>query len=255
MGYQSPNLVQTSSIQGTASPIGTIFRNHTIFSIQGIQETKELQFLLKEQFLLIVATRAVSRPSRNSTYVHFNDAATSTSVVSIDCGWDSRVIYSGNTIVFRITSPPWIPGHSYYVTFDSGKNLFHSYLFFSNSYFINVGVASGTEFCSKYKFRRKIRKREEMKFLEPESSPITNRTFWTFNIWNPSASSTTTTTTIAPTTGTVTTRPISTTTANTLASYINLIIFVELDIICLVDNYWHSWNNYDSSYNNYNCYK
>ncbi|CAF1317920.1 unnamed protein product [Rotaria sp. Silwood1] len=159
VGYDSPNLIQASSVQGTVSPIGTIFANHTIFSIQ--------------------ATRQVNRPSRNYTYVYFNDVATGTSVYTVDCGWDPHVMYSGNTITFYIPSPPWIPGHTYYVTFDSG-------------------VASGTDFC------------------KPESSPITDPNFWRFDIWNPAVSSTTTTTTTPPTTGTVTTRPISTTTVNTL---------------------------------------
>ncbi|CAF3566661.1 unnamed protein product [Rotaria sp. Silwood1] len=159
VGYDSPNLIQASSVQGTVSPIGTIFANQTIFSIQ--------------------ATRQVNRPSRNYTYVYFNDVATGTSVYTVDCGWDPHVMYSGNTITFYIPSPPWIPGHTYYVTFDSG-------------------VASGTDFC------------------KPESSPITEPKFWRFDIWNPAVSSTTTTTTTPPTTGTVTTRPISTTTVNTL---------------------------------------
>jgi hypothetical protein len=35
VGFQSPNLILTTMIQGTASPIGTIFANHTLFSIQG----------------------------------------------------------------------------------------------------------------------------------------------------------------------------------------------------------------------------
>ncbi|CAF1012640.1 unnamed protein product [Rotaria sp. Silwood1] len=159
VGYDSPNLIQASSVQGTVSPIGTIFANHTIFSIQ--------------------ATRQVNRPSRNYTYVYFNDTATGTSVHTVDCGWDPHVMYSGNTITFYIPYPPWIPGHTYYITFDSG-------------------VASGTD------------------FWKPESSPITDPKFWRFDIWNPAVSSTTTTTTTPPTSGTVTTRPISTTTVNTL---------------------------------------
>ena len=36
VGYDSPDLIKTSSVQGTASPLGTIFANHTTFSIQGI---------------------------------------------------------------------------------------------------------------------------------------------------------------------------------------------------------------------------
>ncbi|CAF4022373.1 unnamed protein product, partial [Rotaria magnacalcarata] len=99
----------TTYVQGTGSPIGTIFANQTTVYIE--------------------ATNTVNHPSRNSTRVNFNDAATNTSVYTIDCGHDSNAIYSGSTIVFYIPYPPWIVGHSYYVIFDSG-------------------VASGTDFCN-----------------------------------------------------------------------------------------------------------
>lgn len=33
--FLSPDLIRTRAIQGTASPIGTILSNHSIFSIQG----------------------------------------------------------------------------------------------------------------------------------------------------------------------------------------------------------------------------
>ena len=94
----------------------------------------------------------------------------------------------------------WTPGATYYILFASG-------------------TASGVAFCG------------------PESAPITgeysyyfiNRftitlfdsidpTFWRFNIWDPSLSSTTTTTTTPPTTHSVTTRPLLTTTVNTAVS-------------------------------------
>ncbi|CAF1379097.1 unnamed protein product [Rotaria sordida] len=149
VGFDSPNLIRATVVQGTASPIGTIFSNHSIFSIQ--------------------ATRDVHRPTRNGTYVKFMDATTNTSVQTFDAGWQSNILYTGNTIII-ITNYTWIPGRRYYVLFDSG----------------------------------------------PESAPITDSTFWAFNIWDPGVSSTTTTTTTPPTTGTVTTRPLSTTTVNTL---------------------------------------
>ncbi|CAF2001417.1 unnamed protein product [Rotaria magnacalcarata] len=136
----------TTYVQGTGSPIGTIFANQTTVYIE--------------------ATNTVNHPSRNSTRVNFNDAATNTSVYTIDCGHDSNAIYSGSTIVFYIPYPPWIVGHSYYVIFDSG-------------------VASGTDFC------------------KPESSSTTDPTFWTFGIWDPGVSSTTAR---PPTTGTITSR-------------------------------------------------
>ncbi|CAF1552218.1 unnamed protein product [Adineta ricciae] len=67
---------------------------------------------------------------------------------------------------------------------------------------MDSGVASGTEFCG------------------PESAPITDPTFWVFNIWNPALSSTTTTTTTPFTTVTVTTKPTSTTSINTLVKFL-----------------------------------
>ena len=49
----------------------------------------------------------------------------------------------------------------------------------------------------------------------PESAPITDPSFWFFNIWNPALSSSGTNSTTPPTTATVTTRAPSTTTPNT----------------------------------------
>ncbi len=69
-----------------------------------------------------IATSRVNRPTHNGTFVYFNDATTRTIAYSMDCGWNPNVIYTGKTIVFGVLSPPWIPGHSYYITFDSGKD-------------------------------------------------------------------------------------------------------------------------------------
>ncbi|CAF3704333.1 unnamed protein product [Rotaria sp. Silwood1] len=135
----------------------------------------------------VQATRSVSRPTRNGTYIHFKDSTTNTIVQSYDCGWQPEVTYTGFTIVIRFPTAPWIVGHSYYVMFDSG-------------------VASGTEFCG------------------PESAPITDPSFWVFNIWDPGHSSTTTTTTTPPTTRTITTRPVSTTSVNTLLTTTGIVI-------------------------------
>ncbi|CAM4803939.1 unnamed protein product [Rotaria magnacalcarata] len=60
----------------------------------------------------------------------------------------------------------------------------------------------------------------------PESAPIASSLFWVFNIWDPSLSSTTTTRTTPPTTGTVTTRGLSTSTVNTLLTTTGIIITV-----------------------------
>lgn len=35
VGFESPDLIRTTMVQGSASPIGTIFSNHSLFSIQG----------------------------------------------------------------------------------------------------------------------------------------------------------------------------------------------------------------------------
>ncbi|CAF3340862.1 unnamed protein product [Rotaria sp. Silwood1] len=156
--YTSPNIIRPSVVQGSASPVGTVFANQSIFSI--------------------MATNPVGRPSRNGTYICFNDAATNTSVVCYDAGYASNLLYNGYTVTI-ITHVTWTYGHTYYVTMDSG-------------------FASGDVFC------------------HAESAPITDTTFWQFNIWNPAVSSTTTTTTTAPTTHTVTTRNVSVTTVNTL---------------------------------------
>ncbi|CAF1012841.1 unnamed protein product [Rotaria sordida] len=163
--YTSPNIIRPTVVQGSASPVGTVFANQSIFSI--------------------TATNPVGRPSRNGTYVCFNDLATNLSVVCYDAGYATNMFYNGYTVTI-ITSVTWTYGHTYYVTMDSG-------------------FASGSVFC------------------HAESAPITDVTFWQFNIWNPGVSSTTTTTTTPPTTHTVTTRNVSITTVNTLLTTTGII--------------------------------
>ncbi|CAF0820992.1 unnamed protein product [Adineta steineri] len=159
VGFDSPDIIRPTMVQGSASPIGTVFQNQTIFSIQ--------------------TTKSVNRPTLNGTYIYFTDAtANNTLVQKFDCGWAPEVIYTGFTTIIRFLVAPWIPGHFYYVTFDSG-------------------VASGTDFCG------------------PESAPIYDPTYWVFNIWDPAVSSTTTTTTTPPTTHTVTSLHTTTTSINT----------------------------------------
>ena len=68
----------------------------------------------------VLANLRVDRPNRNGTYIYFRDAATNGVVQSYDCGWAPEVTYTGYTIVIRLPVAPWIPGRSYYVTFDSG---------------------------------------------------------------------------------------------------------------------------------------
>jgi hypothetical protein len=151
------------------------------------------------------ATNPVGRPSRNGTYVCFNDAATNTSVVCYDAGYASNILYSGYSITI-ITNVTWTYGHTYYITMDSG-------------------FASGDVFCRK--FFVLLLENENFNFFninlcnlkDAESTPIVSTTYWEFNIWNPGLSSTTTTTTTPPTTHTVTTRTVSLGTVNTLVSF------------------------------------
>ncbi|UJR17455.1 hypothetical protein I4U23_004350 [Adineta vaga] len=109
VGFRSPDVIKPQLVQGSASPIGTIFQNHTLFSIQ--------------------TSKFVNRPTRNGTTIYFRDATAGGIIVSkFDCGYASEVTYTGYTVVIRFPVAPWTPGHFYYVTMDSG-------------------VASGTEFC------------------------------------------------------------------------------------------------------------
>ncbi|CAF1566992.1 unnamed protein product, partial [Adineta steineri] len=164
--YTSPNLILPQVVQGSASPIGTVFSNQTLFSIQ--------------------ATSAVGRPSRNGTNVCFHLDTTNASVLCYDAGYSPNVIYTGYTIVI-VTTLTWTPGQSYYVTMDSG-------------------FASGSVFC------------------HAESAPITDKTFWRFDIWNPALSSTTTTTTTPPTTHTVTSLGTTTTSINTACTTSGIVV-------------------------------
>ncbi|UJR29667.1 hypothetical protein I4U23_017215 [Adineta vaga] len=132
------------------------------------------------------ASPIVGRPTRNGTNICFREAATNVLVLCYDAGYASNVVYTGYTIVVT-TNYTWTPGLFYYITMDSG-------------------FASGSEFC------------------HAESAPISDPTFWTFNIWNPAVSSTTTTTTTPFTTVTVTTRLTSTTSVNTLLTTTGIVV-------------------------------
>ncbi|CAF1000208.1 unnamed protein product [Adineta ricciae] len=164
--YTSPNIIRPTVVQGSASPVGTVFANQSMFSIE--------------------ATSLVGRPTRNNTNICFHNASSNASVLCYDAGYAPNVIYTGYTIVI-VTNFTWTPGAFYYVTMDSG-------------------FASGSVFC------------------HAESAPITDPTFWVFNIWNPAVSSTTTTTTTPFTTATVTTKPTSTTSINTLLTTTGIVV-------------------------------
>ncbi|CAF1507596.1 unnamed protein product [Adineta ricciae] len=109
VGFKSPDVIRPTLVQGSASPVGTVFQNQTTFSIQ--------------------TSKFVNRPTRNGTFIYFRNASGGGSLVQkYDCGWEPEVTYTGYTIVIRFPVAPWTPGHFFYVTMDSG-------------------VASGTEFC------------------------------------------------------------------------------------------------------------
>ncbi|CAF0722780.1 unnamed protein product [Adineta steineri] len=95
VGFTSPELIQSS-----ASPVGIIFQNQTIFSIQ--------------------TTSAVKRPSRIGTNIYFTDSTNNTVVQIYDCSSAPQVTFINSTIVISFPVAPWVPGHSYFVTFDSG---------------------------------------------------------------------------------------------------------------------------------------
>ncbi|CAF3344321.1 unnamed protein product [Rotaria sp. Silwood1] len=99
VGYTSPNIIRPTVVQGSASPVGTVFANQSIFSI--------------------MATSTVGRPSRNGTNVCFNNAATNTSVICYDAGYATNIFYNEYTVTI-ITNVTWSYGHTYYVTMDSG---------------------------------------------------------------------------------------------------------------------------------------
>ncbi|CAF0950721.1 unnamed protein product [Adineta ricciae] len=166
VNYDSPDLIRPKVVQGSASPVGTVFQNQSMFLIQ--------------------ATSLVGRPSRNGTNICFINAATNVSAGCYDAGYAPNIVYTGYTIVIT-TNITWATGQFYYITMDSG-------------------FASGSVFC------------------HAESAPITDPSFWRFNIWDPAVSSTTTTTTTPFTTATVTTKPTSTTSINTLLTTTGIVI-------------------------------
>ena len=121
VGFTSPNLQTPLLVQGSASPVGTVFANQTHFTIQS-------NLWAREQSATVVFPLGknginVNRPGHNGTYVSFHDANLNGSVVlAYDCGYSTNVNYVGDTIV--VNAPfAWVPGHQYYVTFDQGLNL------------------------------------------------------------------------------------------------------------------------------------
>ena len=40
VGFESPNLIRAQAVQGSASPMGTVFQNQTIFSVRSYYYTR-----------------------------------------------------------------------------------------------------------------------------------------------------------------------------------------------------------------------
>ena len=120
VGYKSPDIIRPTAVQGSASPLGTIMQTHTVFSIQSNHHPFPISCTV---FIDVLANLRVDRPTRNGTFIYFRNAATNAVVQQYDCGWAPEVTYTGFTIVIRFPVAPWVPGQSYYVTFDSGMFL------------------------------------------------------------------------------------------------------------------------------------
>ena len=76
---------------------------------------------------------SVNRPGRNGTYIHFIDATMNdTEILAYDCGWSPNVTYSGSNLIIYARYP-WVYGHQYYITFDSGKIRHCQYQHFQDS--------------------------------------------------------------------------------------------------------------------------
>ena len=69
------------------------------------------------------ATGIVNRPTRNGTFVEFFDAATNVRVAYFDAGHSENLVYIDKTLVIQVSPPPWLPGHTYYVTLDNGQKM------------------------------------------------------------------------------------------------------------------------------------
>lgn len=153
VGFAAPNLIPPVLVQGkqtllaflvmtrprspayvgSASPLGTVLSNHSIFSIQGRQSPETKMNSVNDSS---VASGGVNRPARNGTYVRIFDRTNPfTAVWERDCGYSTDCNYLGTTVIFRVQNPSWTFGAQYYILLDSG-------------------AASGNVFCS------------------PESSPI-----------------------------------------------------------------------------------
>ena len=95
VGYSAPNLATPILVQGrrnrwvfghyllstyvvgSASPLGTVFSNHSIFSIQGKCRVLSEVYLLTLPSVNHLATGGVYHPNRNGTYIQIFNRANS----------------------------------------------------------------------------------------------------------------------------------------------------------------------------------
>lgn len=149
---QSSDVIRPRVVRGSGSPSGTISQNRTAFSIQSRYHNirKVLTSLQMNPFF--TASIQTVRPIRNGTYIHFRNAATNAVVQSYDCAWAPEILYTGTTIYIAFSVAPWVPGNSYYVTFDSGMLflIIVHIVFLCNISFSSIqGVVRPIEFCGK----------------------------------------------------------------------------------------------------------
>ncbi|CAF4971027.1 unnamed protein product, partial [Rotaria sp. Silwood1] len=100
VGFNSPDLIRPSLIQGAVSPVGTIFANRSLFTA--------------------MTTRPITRPSHNDTFVYFKNLANNVTAYSIDCATSSEILYLDTLLVINVSNASWTPGAIYYITFDDG---------------------------------------------------------------------------------------------------------------------------------------
>jgi hypothetical protein len=66
VGANSPNLNTPTLVQGSASPLGTVFANQSLFSIQGI--SLYLHYFLIRSSFTFVFSKQVSKPTVSKWY-------------------------------------------------------------------------------------------------------------------------------------------------------------------------------------------
>ena len=79
---------------------------------------------IKTNFILL-ASVSVTQPTRLGAYIYFWDVTLGDLLVKkYDCSWKPELIYTNFTIRIHFPAAPWVSGHPYYVTFDTGMSQF-----------------------------------------------------------------------------------------------------------------------------------